>query len=198
MASNLMALRRRGYRYSWIGLGCALALTAVTVSAQEIAPKRDIQSGVSISVAPRTPAQVATFFEARGFPEAALARLRAVCFLTVTIHNRSTDVAWLELDRWRLVEATGAERPRRSRAHWERIWEELDLPQARRATFGWTQLPESRDLQPGESVGGNIAMVPPAGEFTLEARFATGAHKDGKELRIRRAQLSCPGRGEDR
>jgi hypothetical protein len=179
-------------------LGCALALTAVTASAQETAPKRDIQSGVSISVAPRTPAQVATFFEARGFPEAALAPLRAVCFLTMTIHNRSSDVAWLELDRWRLVDAAGAELPRWPRARWERTWDELGLPPARRATFGWTQLPESRDLQPGESVGGNLAIVPPAGEFTLEARFATGAHRDGQELRLQRARLSCPGRGDGR
>lgn len=198
MVSGSMALRRRRYWYARIALGGALALVVMTVSAQDIALKRDIPPGVSISVTPRTPVQVATFYEARGFPEVALARLRAVCFLTVTIHNRSTDVAWLELDRWRLVEATGAERPRLPRAHWERIWEELDLPKARRATFGWTQLPESRDLQPGESVGGNIAIVPPAGEFTLEIRFATGAHKDGKELHLRRARLSCPGRGEGR
>lgn len=193
-----MALRRRGSRYARITLGAAFAFVMVTASAQETAPKRDIPPGVSIFVTPRTPAQVATFYEARGFPEAALVRLRAVCFLTVTVHNRSTDVAWLELDRWRLVDVTGAERQRLPRAHWERTWDELNLPPARRATFGWTQLPESRDLQPGESVGGNLAIVPPAGEFTLEARFATGAHRDGQELRLQRARLSCPGRGDGR
>ncbi len=33
-----------------------------------------------------------------------------------------------------------------------------DLPQANRSTFGWTQLPAVRDLQPDEPVGGNLVF----------------------------------------
>ena len=65
---------------------------------------------------------------------------------------------------------------------------------ANRATFGWTQLPEVRDLRPSEPVGGNVALLPPPGRFRLEARFATGVHKQGKEIVVILDDLSCPGR----
>ena len=128
------------------------------------------------------------------FRRNAIEALTQTCFVTVSFHNRGGDVAWLELSRWRFVDENGREIKRRDRAYWNALWENLGVPMANRATFGWTQLPEVRDLQPSEPVGGNVALPPPSGHFRLEARFATGARKQGKDIMVTLDDLSCPGR----
>jgi hypothetical protein len=150
--------------------------------------------GIAMHIMPRTPEQVAAFYEARGFPRAAIAALTQTCFVTVSFHNRRDDVVWLEPSRWRFVDEQGREVKRRDRAYWNALWEKLGMPMANRATFGWTQLPEVRDLRPFEPVGGNVALLPPSGRFRLEARFATGAHKQGKDITVTLDNLSCLGR----
>lgn len=146
-----------------------------------------------LSIAPRTPEQIAAFYEARHFPPDAVAALARACLLTVGIRNRSQTVVWLEPARWRFL-APDSEIRRLDRAHWNALWGRIGLPAAQRATFGWTQLPETRDLRPGEPVGGNVAVEPPAGPFTLEARFVTGAGRQGPEIVVRFENLRCPGR----
>jgi hypothetical protein len=111
------------------------------------------------------------------------------------MRHQRRDVVWLEPSRWRFVDAGGRGIRHLDRAYWARRWETLAVPAASRATFGWTQLPESRDLLPGEPVGGNVVIEPPAGPFRLELRFATGADKRGPELRAVVEGLSCAGRG---
>ena len=151
--------------------------------------------GVLLRVAPRTPEQIAAFYEGRGFPATMIARVAEACLLTVGIrHHRPNDVVWLELDRWRFLASDGATLVRLDRPYWERLWEQLDVPKRFQATFGWTQLPEVRDLRFDEPVGGNVALVVPPGEFALEARFRTGAAKSGPELVARIERISCPGR----
>ncbi len=151
-------------------------------------------SGIELHASARSPDQIAAFYEARGFPRNAIEALTQTCFVTVGFHNRSGDVVWLELSRWRFVDEHGREVKRRDRAYWNALWEKLGVPMANRATFGWTQLPEVRDLRPSEPVGGNVALLPPSGHFRLEARFATGARKQGKDIVVILDDLSCPGR----
>ena len=145
---------------------------------------------LSLWLSPRTPQQVAAFYEARGFPARALELLKQSCFVTVGIRNRSDAVVWLELDSWRFESGEG-EIPRLDRSHWRRRWHELALPQADRSTFGWTLLPESRDLHPDEPVGGNITLPHTRLPFAVEARFATGANKEGPIQRMRIAGVRC-------
>ncbi|MEK7260559.1 MAG: hypothetical protein AAB068_00825 [Pseudomonadota bacterium] len=154
----------------------------------------DEDRDIVLHASPRTPDQIAAFYEARGFPRTAIEALTKTCFVTVSFHNRSGDVAWLELSRWRFVDEQGREVKRRGRAYWNALWEKLGVPMANRATFGWTQLPEVRDLRPSEPVGGNVTLPPPSGRFRLEARFATGARKQGKDIVVILDDLSCPGR----
>ena len=151
-------------------------------------------SGIELHASARSPDQIAAFYEARGFPRAAITALTQTCFVTVSFHNRSDDVVWLEPSRWRFVDEHGREVKRRNRAYWNALWGKLGVPMANRATFGWTQLPEVRDLRPSEPVGGNVALLPPPGRFRLEARFATGANKQGKEIMVILDNLFCPGR----
>ena len=134
------------------------------------------------------------FYEARGFPRTAIEALTQTCFVTVSFHNRSSDIVWLELSHWRFVDEQGREVKRRDRAYWNALWEKLGVPMANRSTFGWTQLPEVRDLQPSEPVGGNVALPSPSGRFRLEARFATGARKQGRDIVVILDDLFCPGR----
>jgi hypothetical protein len=143
-------------------------------------------------VSPRTSAQQAAFFEARHFTPEGIARIRATCFLTFGIVNRTPQVVWLELDHWRFMQ-DGQPVHRISRPEWRTLWQEIDLPPANRATFDWTQLPEVRDLRPDEPVSGNVALTPPQGEFGLEATFRTGADGGGAPITVRVTGLRCGG-----
>ena len=145
---------------------------------------------ISIRLDPRTPRQMAGFYEARGFPDGALEVLRQSCFITVRIHNRSDTVIWLELENWRFVADTGEIR-RLERADWSSRWDRLALPQRNRSTFQWTLLPESRDLQPDEPVGGNITLPISDRSFAVEARFAVGPRKRGRTRHIRIDGVRC-------
>ena len=144
----------------------------------------------SAQLHPRSPRQVAGFYEARGFPKRALEALRGSCFLTVRMHNRSPTVVWLELHSWRFLAGT-RELQRLSRSDWDSRWRRLALPQANRSTFRWTLLPESRDLQADEPVGGNVTLPAIDIPFAVEARFATGAQKQGPMRTMRIENVRC-------
>lgn len=129
-----------------------------------------------LRLVPRTPDQIAGFYEGRGFSPEALNHLRSRCFVTALIRNTSKDVVWLELDNWQFKTAQGSV-ARVERSVWNEEWEQLQLLPAHRATFGWTLLPESRDLRPQEPVGGNITLPPVQGELTVSAVFKLGPDK---------------------
>ncbi|BAU48931.1 hypothetical protein SVA_2381 [Sulfurifustis variabilis] len=170
----------------------ALGLAAVLASAAEarVGGEKD---GLRYAIVARTPAQMAAFYEARGFPPAAIRELSRACFFTVTLVNEGRGRVWLELDRWRLRKADGTPVARISRNDWHARWEELRLPAPQRSTFGWTLLPETRDLHPAEPVGGNLTVVPTPDTFTLTARLATGEAKKGRDIVFQVPGLSCEG-----
>ncbi len=145
---------------------------------------------ILFALIPRTPEQMAAFYEARGFPQAAIARIKATCFVTVHIENRSRQVIWMEPGTWKF---SSGNQPlqRLDRDYWNAQWEAVDLPRANRSTFGWTQLPAVRDLQPEESVGGNIVFPGTTGSFNLEANLQTGQERRGKQLEIRFENVNC-------
>jgi hypothetical protein len=140
---------------------------------------------------PRTPEQMAAFYEARGFPPAAISRIRATCFVTVHIENRSQRTMWMEPDTWKFS-SKGSPLERLDSDYWKTQWDEAGLQQAHRSTFGWTQLPEARDLQPDESVGGNIVFPGTTGQFDLEAVFQTGQDRRGELISVRFENVACP------
>ncbi|UCC55389.1 MAG: hypothetical protein JSU75_08415 [Gammaproteobacteria bacterium] len=137
-----------------------------------------------------TPEQMAAFYEARGFPPAAIERIRETCFMTVHIDNKSNTVLWLETANWRIT-ADGKPVTRLDRTYWNGVWDEIRLSQASRSTFGWTQLPDTRDLQPQEPVGGNIVLPRDGRAFTIEADFFTGKHKRQGMVRVKFENLQC-------
>lgn len=159
---------------------------------KEITVKRE-SGEFRMSATPRTPDQMAAFYIGRRFPQHVVEETRKLCFVTVGVRNRTREVVWLEPERWRFITGTGEVR-RLSREQWRQRLDTIGVPPAVRTTLTWTQLPDERDLQPNENVGANAAIPPLKGEFTLEARFATGVDRHGPELVVTIPGLSCPGR----
>lgn len=169
-----------------------LMCCAPLASAADMQITRD---GLDFSVSVRTPEQTNAFYAARGLPPRAVQEIANACFLTVSLHNRRADILWLDLAAWDFADANGHQVARISRSQWAARWRSLHVPLAAQSTFGWTQLPETRDMQPDESVGGNVPIAPPAGKFTLTARFRTGMKGTGKPVEIKFPGLSCPHEG---
>ena len=172
-------------------LAAALATAAPGAALAQIAGSGARADGVEITVAARTPEQTRAFYEARGFPPDALRELAGACFMTIGVHNGRNGTVWLEPAAWRFVTDDGQPVRQIGREHWEARWQALGVPAAARAAFGWTQLPVRRDLQPGEPVGGNLAVVPQNRPFTLEAVFALGERREQGTLRLRVPRLRC-------
>ena len=168
----------------------SMAACSTAPSAEAPAEYRHEDRDLSLYMIPRTPQQMAAFYEARGFPAQAREPIRGACFITTGIQNKGDRVLWLELGRWRFVSRHGGI-ARITRDHWRRQWARLDLPQAKRSTFGWTLMPEVRDLQPGEPVGANIVLESIREPFTVEARFRTARDKAGPEITVRLQNVRC-------
>jgi hypothetical protein len=171
-----------------------LILLLATLSARGADP-RLVRDGVEFSVSVRTADQLVAFYSARGFPPDTVREITKSCFVSVGLRNQRSDVLWLELANWRFEDAEGRPVPRVTREEWEKTWQRVNTPLASQATFGWTQLPETRDLQPGEPVGGNVAVRPSKEPFTLVARFRTGADGQGTPVEIRWPGLVCSSAG---
>lgn len=151
-----------------------IALLLLLPLAAQAAGDRFARHGVQFGIAVRDAEGVTAFYAARGFPQAMTEVIAKSCFVGVGIYNERSDALWLELANWRFIDSAGRELKRITRQEWDARWDKMNAPLAARAAFDWTQLPESRDLQAGEPVGGNVAVLAPAGEFSLTARFRTG------------------------
>ena len=93
-----------------------LSLTSQPGSYAAIPPQYDSPE-LALGLMPRTPQQIAAFYEARGFSEQMIQKLKQQCFITVWIHNKSSQVIWLDLSRWRFNNADGVV-ARRDRHYW--------------------------------------------------------------------------------
>lgn len=139
---------------------------------------------------PRTPNQMAAFYEARGFPKFALDAIRKTCFITVGIRNKGEDILWLDLTNWRFRSVDG-EIHRLDRHYWKQEWIRLGLSQAHQSTFRWTLIPEQLDYRPQEREGGNIVLPRTGKPFTLEAEFRSGKDKRGSLIKLKFENLQC-------
>lgn len=145
---------------------------------------------LSVGLTPRTPQQMAAFYEARGFGREMIGLLNQQCFITVSIANKSTDVIWLDLTQWQFENADGAV-IREDRNYWREHWSRMQIPMAHQSTFRWTLLPEQLDFRPGEYEGGNIILPRLGKPMTISARFDTGKQRDGIPLQISFKNVAC-------
>lgn len=196
---------REGLGYRVGALAWALAWTlawtlgwtlGASATAQELAGPEGLQGQrfehprMTLRLTPRTPQQVAAFYEARGFPPQMVQALKARCFITVGIRNKGEEVLWHRLDTWRF-RAAERELQRYDRAHWRARWAEMDAPMPAQSTFRWTLLPETHDFLPQEAEGGNVILERTREPFSLRAVFVAGEAKDGELIEVRLDGLRC-------
>ena len=163
-------------------------LAALTT--QALAPLSVVNEHLTIEFKPRSPDQMASFYEARGFPKVMRDILRKQCYITVGIHNTSQQKIWLDLANWKFS-VNGKAVKREHRDQWKQRWQDMDMPLRFQSTFRWTLIPESLDYLPGEEEGGNLVLPFTREKITLDATFATGENKQGKPVHIQYDQLYC-------
>ncbi len=144
-----------------------------------------------VKASTRRPEQLDAFYTGRGFSRDAIDRIINTCFVTVLIKNKTYDALWLILDDWTFVDRHGKRIERITRPDWKNTWQSIGLKQAHQSTFGWTQLPESRDLRVDEHVAGNVAVPWQTQAFKLVASFKTGRDKSGEPRTIVLENLRC-------
>ena len=158
------------------------------VNSSEI--KRYEDKDVFIRLINRTPDQLRAFYLARQFNQASIEEILNTCLVTPIIHNLSQDILWLDLDEWRFS-SHGKPFERLRRDYWPDRWARTQLPQAQQSTFGWTLLPETRDLHPDESVGGSFVLPYQAKPFTLTMNFPVGADRKGPLKTVTFEGIQC-------
>ena len=145
---------------------------------------------MEIEMTPRTPNQMGSFYEARGFPKPMLDILKRQCFITIGIRNTSDERIWLDLSRWSFS-ADGKPLERVHRDTWKQRWRDMEIPMSKQSTFRWTLIPETLDYLPGEREGGNVTLPFTPGYIRVEASFQTGDDKAGKIIEISSDKLFC-------
>ena len=165
-------------------------ILSAALTAQAAAPLTLVNERLTIEFKPRSPDQMASFYEARGFPKAMRDILRKQCYITVGIHNTSQQKIWLNLEDWKFS-VNGKIIKRQHRDQWKQRWQDMGMSLRHQSTFRWTLIPETLDYLPGEDEGGNLVLPFNKEKITLDAVFATGEDKKGKPIHIHYDQLYC-------
>ena len=170
-------------------LALFLSLTLVCGSNAATPPQYDSPE-LAVGLMPRTSQQIAAFYEARGFTRTMIEKLKQQCFITVWVHNKSSQVIWLDLAQWRFSNTDGVV-TRFDRHYWKAVWNEMHIPLAHQSTFRWTLLPESLDFQPDEREGGNIVLPRNDKPIMIQASVPRGADKSGIPITINFNSIQC-------
>jgi len=167
-------------------------LFAINVSAADKPDEKRVyeDEDIMLRFVEFTPQQIGSFYEGREFNSQAVKKLMASCYVTVVVKNKTNDILWLDLDRW-VFDLQGKVFQRQTRNYWKKQWEQINLKPAHRSTFGWTLMPDVRDLYPDEGVGGRIPIPMQKKPFNLTLNFPTGKNKQGKLKSIAVKNLIC-------
>lgn len=142
-----------------------------------------------LRLSPRTPSQIAAFYEARGFPEFAINELKQTCFIGIGLRNKSRDIVWFDLSNWRITTPDGTLQ-RYLRSHWKKRWQELGLEKRFQSTFRWTLLPEQLDFRAFETEGGNITLPRTSKPMTITGQIMLGKNRS-KLVNVRFEGVRC-------
>lgn len=145
---------------------------------------------VSMRLVIRSKDQLTAFYSGRGFSKPEISEILKTCFITPIVKNKTLDTLWIEPNTWQFS-TNGKPIHRITRDYWTIIWQTIGMSLAHQSTFGWTLLPETRNLQPDESAGGSIAIPMQTKPFTLVAHFNTGPDKNGAPKTITFKDVSC-------
>lgn len=168
----------------------SLSLLVVIANMQVVQPVFVNTPDLEIELTPRSPNQMTSFYEARGFPPSMLNIIKQQCYITVGITNLSDRKIWLDLSQWKFT-SSGKILNRKHRDYWKKRWQDMNIPLSKQSTFRWTLLPETLDYLPGEREGGNLLLPFTDKHITLKATFATGENKQGEKITIITDKLFC-------
>jgi len=134
----------------------------------------------------RSDEQLSAFYQGREFSQEAIREILQTCYVTPIIKNKKFDVLMLDLTHWSFY-VDGKPLPRIDRLYWATQWQAISMKQAHRSTFGWTLMPEQRDLRFDEGVGGAVVVQRQSKPMELVARFVTtiGDKKSEKIIRFK-------------
>lgn len=162
----------------------------VIANMQVVQPVIVKNADMEMDFTPRTPNQMGSFYEARGFPKEMRDILKKQCFITVGILNTSNKKIWHDLSNWKFS-AAGKPIKREHRDYWKKRWQDMGMPLNKQSTFRWTLIPETLDYLPGEHEGGNIVLPFTDKPISITAVFATGENKQGETITITTDKLFC-------
>lgn len=179
-------------RISSYSLCFALSLMANAINANSATPNFTEYNDdeVYMRLVIRTTDQLSGFYLAREFPQTAIDEILKTCFITPIIHNNKFETLHIEPDSWVFI-SDNKPVERITRDYWKKTWAKITLSPAHQATFGWTLMPESRDLRLDEGAGGSVAIPLQTGLFTLKASFRTGINKHGKIKTVTFRDITC-------
>jgi hypothetical protein len=171
--------------------GWASGPGGVAAETASVQPALDyVDDEISVRLVLRSPDQLTAFYLGRDFNRAAIDQILDTCFITPIIHNKTLDVLWLALDEWRFSRGdTRIERIKRD--YWPKRWRAAGLPRPQQSTFGWTLMPEVRDLRLDEGVGGSVVIPVQTQPFRLTMTFPTGADRRGPVKTVVFEDLIC-------
>ncbi len=167
-----------------------LPILPVVASMQVVQPVLVKTPELQIDFTPRTPNQLGSFYEARGFPKEMRDILRQQCFITVGILNTSNEKIWHDLSNWQFSVA-GKPIKREHRDYWKKRWQDMGVALSKQSTFRWTLIPETLDFFPDEHEGGNIVLPFTDQPISVTATFVMGDNKQGKKITIHTDKLFC-------
>lgn len=167
-----------------------LALPVPSLAAEKKDKNRYEDDDIVFRVVPRQNDNIAAFYEGRGFSKEAIAEINKTCYITFLMRNRSRNVIWLDLDSWRVTSEDKTFK-RLTRSYWKQKWQEMGVSLAHQATFGWSLLPDVRNLYPDEPVGGSVTYSFTDAPITVEAHFKLGEDKDKGEKVLRFENVRC-------
>lgn len=172
------------------GLLIVLSLLASGLCAEAAKPREYEDNDVYMRLVIRDSDQLTAFYVGREFPQNAINEILKTCFITPMVLNKKYDALWVEPDSW-ILSVGNKPIERIKREYWKVIWKDVGLSKAHQSTFGWTLMPETRDLRLDEGVGGSIVIPIQSSPFTLKAHFNTGLNKEGKVRVITFKDISC-------
>lgn len=174
-----------------LSLAIGLLLLCLINQAQSADKYRFEDEQLSMRISTGKPEQIAAFYNGRGFNQESINAIIKTCFVSVRIENKTYEALWLIPDDWRFYNSNGDPIRRIKRSDWKQTWTQTGLKQAHQSTFGWTQLPEIRDLRPNEPVGGNLTIAWQSRPFTLVANFRTDMDQSGEPRTLTFENLTC-------
>ena len=119
--------------------------------------------GIQVRLTQIRPDQARAFYLARGFSAAAAERYAGECVFMTVVRNTGAVAIDYRLADWRYRTAGSPPRTIRSKAEWDRLWQQLGVSEAARIAFNWAQIPAAQTYAPGDWNQGMTAYTVPRG-----------------------------------